>query len=96
MGALTVNLSGYSDDCHSAWTDQDGDESSHSEKEDCEWGEEDKGNEYDPVRIVAITPNGDEVRLYLNFTRRCWEVTGFGFSEALVQRCVNLTRDSDD
>lgn len=100
MGQVfVVELSGYSDDCQGGCA-RELPEELHGEAKHIEpdWAKgeglvwkhmKDSQGEYDPIRIVAYTPSGDEVRLYLRYEDHQWPVTAFGFVSGRVEVLIN-------
>ncbi len=96
---FSVGMFGYSDDCQNAWVGTSSEEIC-SMPEIGKWTQGESPNvndsEYKPLRIVAKTPSGDEVRIYLNLRNYGWVVEAFGFSEAVVEHFIDKRYEEED
>ncbi len=96
---FAVGMFGYSDDCQNAWVDTSYEEIVQM-PESGRWTQGESPNrndsEYKPLRIIAKTPSGDEVRLYLDLRNEGWGVEAFGFSEAVIEHFIDKRYEEED
>lgn len=91
MSETGIKLYGYSDDQYNVETLPANYESRLGPSDGEEWGESDRQS-YRPMRVLAKSPSGDNVSIYLDFSGDGFEVSIFGLELGKIETWV----DSDD